>query len=504
MKYYLFSLIFLTTKITLSQNNTNLFIPNHFSVTLKDGFNKAKFTPTFGNDNLEERIGHIFQAQFTYTFNINSKFGVVAQTNVGAGAFTYDLKSKEGFAGTEGWSRFYRDQYNPFFKLSTGINYHRQLKPKLFLNLNIGGGISINGNSGVTTGSHNCSNIDCTQQNESFDINYTYSDNFIGYGFADLSFNYLLKNKNLIGISLSTEVFRKPTLTGSYVLYNSTSGGNITNNNNNIALGINYIFTHAKKYEFNQKVKNNGQLTKKETKQLYKKQKRFVDPKSTFISAGTGLFFGRNIVNDPGEVFLSNSFSSWTIFGNAEVGIKNQYYYEVGLEVSEYWNSIKFSPYGSSGSNAFIATKLNLGMSKRFVNKVTNRNYFNLHAGLGISFQPNKKAPVTNGGGTISSGTNVINFSEINSINHHLFPSLYLALEKDLHLTKNLYLSLKYKYDQGFVNVGSSEIKYYSNPNSTDFNVISSKINGTAHTYSIGFKYKILTAKNRIKNPFDD
>lgn len=475
----------------LSQDESiRLYEPNHFTVSLKDGLNKSNFTPTYGTEKLDERYGHIFQMQFDYTINYKNNFGLLFRNNVGISAFTFDLKSKEGFAGTEGWNRFYRDTYNTFAKLGLGVNFHKQIKPNLFLNINLGAGVSVNSNVYYSTGSSIHINEDGTLKNQNYDIDYSYSDDLIGYGFMDLGINYVLKNKNLIGLSISPEVFFKPTLSGSYSIYNNTSGGKILNSNNNIALSLNYTFTQFKKHAFEQFLIQTSFLSKRERKKIYKKDKRFVDPKSIFISGGSGLFFVRNIVNDPNNKLLSNSFPSWTIYGNADIGIKNQFYYSFGVEVSEYWSSIKFDPYGGGGSNIFIATKLKFGISKRFISSTTNRNYFNLYTGVSISIQPNKKGISGWGYGELSSSTNYYSYSEIDYYSNRLFPTLYMAIEKDLHLTKNLYLSIKYKYDQGFISATKTDINYKTSVGgSTQYTT--SKINGTAHTVSFGFKYKI-------------
>lgn len=475
-------------------DSINLYNINHFTVSLKDGLIKSKFTPSYGTETIEERFGHIYQLQFNYTFNFKANFGLALRSNFGISAFTYDLASKDGFNGTEGWTRFYRDSYNAFAKIGAGIHYHKQIKPSLLMHINLGLGASTNSNGHHSRTSSTYLNPEGTLQNQNYNINYSYTDDIIGYGFMDLGINYVLKNKNLIGLSLSPELFFKPNLTGNYSIYNSTSGGTISNTNHNISLSLNYTFTQYQKYRKNQFMIQTTFLSKKERKKAYKKEKRFVDPNSIFISGGSGLFSGRNIVKDPGNRLYSNAFQSWSVFVNLEKGIKKQFYYSFGLEVSEYWSSIKYTPYSSSGSNLFIATKLNFGLSKRFVSTQTNRNYINLYAGASLSFQPNKKGLTSWGGGQMNSSTDYFAYQEQTSITSLIFPTLYLAIEKDLHLTKNLYFSIKYKYDQGFFNAAKTDIQYQTAYNGTITNA-TSKINGTAHTVSFGFKYKFLQKK---------
>jgi hypothetical protein len=264
--------------------------------------------------------------------------------------------------------------------------------------------------------------------------------------------------------------------------------------NNNISLALNYTFTHYEKYRQNQFMIKTSFLTKKERKNVYKKKKRFVNPKSIFISCGSGLFFGRNIVKDLGNTLYSNAFESWSIFSNAEIGMKNQFYYSFGLEVSEYLSSIKYTPYSGSAGSAFIATKLNFGLSKRFINPKTNRNYFNLHVGASLSIQPNKKGLISWSQIETTSTTDYFTYQKTTSITSHLFPTIYLSIEKDLHLTKSLYFSIKYKYDQGFISAAKSDINYQTGYNEMLTKAVS-KINGTAHTFTLGFKYKFLQNK---------
>jgi hypothetical protein len=210
---FLFILLFFT--IYSQDNHNSIYTPHHFTVSIKDGLHSSIFKPTYGTDKLEERFGHIYQLQFDYIFNLKTNFGLVLRSNFGAGAFTYDLASKDGFLGTEGWSKFYRDSYNGFAKLGLGANFHKQLKPKLFLNIKLGIGTSINSNLHASISSFSYTDTEGTIVNNDFDINYKYSDDLIGYGFMDLGVNYLLKNKNLIGLSLLPELFFKPNLTGT-------------------------------------------------------------------------------------------------------------------------------------------------------------------------------------------------------------------------------------------------------------------------------------------------
>ena len=495
----LLTLLCVQTALVHSQSfEETMFKGNHFSIGVKQGLNQTDFVSTFGNDQLYSRTGHVFQLELDYTFNIGTNYGILLRSDFGALPFIFNLDTKDGFYGTEGMPYFASSNYSGFARFGTGFNYHKMMSDKYIISANVGGGVSLNGASHVGMSSHS---VDETgAELHTLELDYRNIGGAKAYSFLGININRVLKNKDLLGLGIYYEHFFNPHFEGSYQIYENSSGGTFSNAGNNLGLKLNYTFTQARKMQFlEDKVQANNTISDaKAAKKVFKKEKRYVDPKSVFISAGSGLFFGLNRVSDPNEIFVNNAFPSWSVYGQAEVGVKNNYYYEFGVEVAEYWSSLKHQKYSSSGSNAFVGYKLNGGIAKRFVNSQTNRNFFNLHAGVALSIQP--YSGIAGSGNTVEYGTTeegsyymAYNYKEYYKAK--VFPTLYLAVEKDFQLSKNFYIALKYKYDLGFISAYTSEINYSTDAQGLINYAAESKINGTAHMYSFGLKYKFLPEK---------
>jgi len=221
------------------------------------------------------------------------------------------------------------------------------------------------------------------------------------------------------------------------------------------------------------------------------------------LSAGVGSVFNRTIVKDDNNNLKNSVYPSWTFFLNSDIGYKNQIYYSIGVDVSRYMISVKENIVAEDGFDVFIASRLNLGLNKRFINPKNNKNYFNLFAGASISYQGYKKG-LTGGSGSLTvSEDYYFSVNQTIYIKRNIFPTIYAGIEKDLFITKHLIFSIKYKYDQGFIKIANADIFYSLKPLTPFSYLATSKINGSAHSVLFGFKYKFLTAKNRIKNLTD-
>ena len=470
------------------RNKYSFYVRDHFSAQLSSGFNQTRFKTTTGGKSVYPGVGYVPEMKICYTFNAEKHFGLSLRSGLGFQPFIFNLDQTTNFYGTNGMSYLDRGSYTPFVQLSLGINFHHFLSPKWVLNTTAGGGISRFPKSNGTY----------AMQSDSGQLSYLMHIHFTAkvkpFIFLDFGINRILKNKDMLGLSISSQLYTSPVFTGDFAGYGSTSMGTILNRGNNIGLSLTYIFTRARRYEATRDFEKDPEAFIAAEKQ-FNKEKRFVDPKSIFVEAGTGLFAALNFVHD--DLLKTSSLPGWTVYGISEIGIKKGYFLEVGMEADYYWSTIKHGRYfgGTSGSNAFIGGKLSLGAGKRFILKQYNYTLFNLHAGVGLGFQ--RYHGLSGSGTGLYGGTPFFEYTEIEYNRSWFFPTLYLALEKDFQLSKNFYISLSYRYDQGFVTAFEQVGQYNTdpvNPSYTDFSI---KINGSAQTFNAGLKYKFVPGKKK-------
>jgi len=228
-----------------------------------------------------------------------------------------------------------------------------------------------------------------------------------------------------------------------------------------------------------------------------------------------GSFSAYNKVNDPNGLLMSGGTPNLTGFVMAEFGLRNNYYFETAFSLERSFNAIRTRPtgrnavitednigYGNSGGSAFTSKKLSLGISKRFTTKNTNFNFVNLHAGFAGSLHYNRLTDSTVGWSDkrriIGSDTTYFYQEEKGRYLKTFFPTLYIAIEKDFRISRSFYLSAKYRRDFGFYKVYEEDIYYYVGDerysNSSQLGpLVTSSINGSAHTLTLSLKYKFLS-----------
>ena len=107
---------------------------------------------------------------------------------------------------------------------------------------------------------------------------------------------------------------------------------------------------------------------------------------SIFFVAIAGLFFTKNIIRDSDSPFQLGYFPWWSVNGFTEIGMKNNYFYEVGVGFDEYASGVSFKDprFWRSWSNMYIASKFSGGVGRRFILKPYNLKLINIHAGRGL------------------------------------------------------------------------------------------------------------------------
>jgi hypothetical protein len=283
---------------------------------------------------------------------------------------------------------------------------------------------------------------------------------------------------------------------GEYELYDNQSNGTLVNRGSNLSLSLIYTFTRARKMKRAEDlVLQSEEISFKDAKRKFKKERRYIAPKSMFFGLSSGLFFARNQVGLGEHILSPGGSASWIISANFEKGIKNNHFWEADLSVSETWSYIRIkspSVYWASASNEFVATQGSIGIGTRLISKKSNINFLNVSAGLSLGVHTSQKglSGYSGGSGGFDNETEyqyLISYTTKRKI----YPTLYLNLSRDFQLTKALYFSFDYRFNLGLLNVVEGEAEFSELPDLN--NVINDQINikGTSSAFQLGLKYKL-------------
>ena len=500
MKQILFSLlvfIVVNQQIVFSQDSVNIekWKPTgELSLILRNSFGKPKMENTVGESEFVLARGVTHSLRIGYQLNLPKNFGVTARAGFGFSSIVY----WDDFYDSVVWPskpKNYVDNvtYNLFTALELGVNYKHVLKNSLKLTTTFGGGFNFSNSYGwgATIGNG---------FGRETKMDWSYNNQRNPFLFYELGVLKTLKNKNNLSLSLAYEYSFDPIYSGTYQVSQNnlvTSEGKFYNSGTNIGLNLAYTFTGERIRENVSYNSTRNGTTLKTEKKKFRKEKRFVHSKSIFVGVGTGLFFTKNKIVDKDSPFKSGYYSWWSVNGFAEIGMKKDYFYEFGLGFEEYASGRTFKNIEDykSWSNMYIASKFYGGFGKRFIHKPSNRKILNVHAGLGmiLTYNTNKTSGGSSGGGYYTPQDTIV-FSAIDDYKLLVAPTLYVMLEKDFQLTKNLLFSLRYRYDQGIFPMFKQDISY-------EVNGVKGKtqnlVYGTSQTYGFALKYKLLGKKYR-------
>lgn len=221
--------------------------------------------------------------------------------------------------------------------------------------------------------------------------------------------------------------------------------------------------------------------------ELSKTEKRYIAPNSIFVELGSGLFYGRSFSQTEG---FSNrgARASWMPFVKLELGLKKNFFAELELTTQRYYPNIRYGNFGSAGGQPYRAAKFSFGVGYRLIKSATNYNFGSLSFGASISYQ-NEIGITGSGGGSQGYGEGYFEESGYSAGVNKIFPTFYIGFDKDVQLTKNLYLSIGYRYDHGYITVHEMIGTYRTEPVG-NFLPYYGKTNGSAHSYTAGIKYK--------------
>lgn len=473
----------------LPNRNPYIYTKNSFALSLGSGFNRTQFYVENGEDKPRQGLGLIPRLNFDYRFSLGDHLGVSIGTGFGFSPFVYKVDEKEDFLGTNGWAYWDVVTYAVFGDIKAGVDYNKWLNERLGLKMGLGGGVIRTGDFGVTIGSQ-------SPVGSEYFFQYEYEKGFKPYLYVSTQVDRVLKNDNIFGLSMSYEYFFGSIYEGEYSLYNNQSNGTLVNRGNNISLSLVYTFTRANKFKLAEQIfVNDENRTFKGAKQIFKKERRYIDPKSTFFGLSSGLFFARNQVGLGEHILNSGGSSSWIITANVEKGIRNNHFWQGGLSVSETWSYIRLnrpSVYWASASNEFVAMQASVGLGTRLISKKSNINFLNISAGLSLGVHTSQKGPNGNSGGSSNDGNETLyEYLITYTTKRKIYPTLYLNLSRDFQLTKLLYLSIDYRFNLGVMDVVEGQVQFKEQPDLSQVINDQISIKGTSNAFQLGIKYKL-------------
>ena len=487
-------LLFLSLNILAQDTITNpyplLFNKNHISFSLMQGFNRPSINPVSGPYQPYPKTGYIFMGSANYSFNFSDYTGFQLGTGLGAFPVIYSVNSVDSFPGTEGDSYFMNVDYNPFSRLSAEINFRYPLGRKIFLNGIAGGSLTSFAPLGLETGSSQSG-----KTNYKFRIDYDKGWKpaiHIGTGISNV-----LKNYDLLTLNLIYNYSFSNSYKGSYELYSDSdssyiSAGEFFNKGHFFGIVLNYTLTKTEKqvkiYDI---IIKTDKVNKRMAEKVYRKEARKISNHSTFGTSLGGITIPINRANDPNKVLINASMASVMPYFSIEQNLQKNYFIEAGFGLQEYYNAIKAKevPFWS-GSNAFIAYHLTIGGGKRLIGK-NNYNYLNLSSGLVLSTIDRPVGYAGRGGiGAVVGNDTIIMGRSENFISNNFFPLFYIGLSKDFRITRNFYFTMLYRYHQGFIKVYEQRVSYISKW-TEGINNASNTMNGSYHTFQIGFKFRM-------------
>lgn len=463
---------------------------NNYSFSLINGVSLTKGERMTGSEKLKTAASVFHGLNFEYTRNLTQDFSLSGIAGFGFLPLNYKVADKDSFSGTGFMGYFERLQYQTFANLALSAGYRKQISDKYALKVHAGLGMKYLPTSYFEIGYYGTSGSD-----------YYLKGQFMGqvnpYITAGAGIIRSLRNMDELSLRLSYEQCFKEVYKGNYYLQNGTSTGRFYNTGSNVNLALTYTFTGIAKKKKIETLKETEFQDRRSAKKQYRKEIRYIDPKSMFITATAGLGFGINRVKDPGNTLSNGAALSILPRVTFEKGIARNYFAEAGFNTLEYWSAEKVKSFFSSASSAFTVYQLSVGGGKRLIAK-NNYNIITLHAGLSFGATNIIKGNNTSGSfaiGTVDNSGQVVNYfsaySEEYGI-HRFITSAYLGASKDFRLTRHFYLALSYRYQQGFYTVYEQKVKYTTSMMQDALvHAATIKIDGSSHVFEFGFKIKL-------------
>lgn len=475
----------------LTATDSLLFRKDHFSFNPEFGLNNIRETESTGSEHLKFYTNRRIGFNLGYTVNFTPRYGLLLSS--GITVQSSDTRLPNSF-GPNGRNSFIA----PYANTSAAFIYRVPLNRRNFLQFKAGVGFSKcmyrnyrNSIQAVTIyfGSP------WVEQYSKVIFDHTLLS---GYGTIGTSVSRVLSNNDLLSLNVGLDYYFSPLYKGSYEFNNQSSTGTFENAGANLIVGLGYTFTRGTRAQHVLKDAETGS-SKKEAQRNFRKEKRFIDPKSTFAGISGGYYVNMSKLTSGGEEFINNYSrrQTWSAQLWLEQGLKKGWYAEAG------YNGAMYKPgFNINGVPVYYAHKtfgvsqLYAGMGKRLIGK-NNYPWLNISAGVGINAHTLSKGVRDSiwGARYIYPDYDTSFYFESNHlVVRKVFPTLHLSVSKDLQITKALYFSVAYRLQLGLATVSEQQIDYWEEDKVDKKAVVS--LNGTSHSLQFGLKYRFLVVSN--------
>lgn len=497
MRFLSVFVLLLVVQFTFSQEN-QASSKNQYSFSLVNGLNRNATKIEVGEHSPENALSVVHGFNFQYTRILKPTFSLATGLGFGFLPTNIKVKSFENYLGTDVFqSGFYsRSYFRPFFRLEVLASYHQKISDKIELKYSLGTGLVFYGGYEYAS---NGGFQDSTGEYNIYGINIKYNNHFKPFASLGVEATKKLKNKDLLSLKLSYDHSFSNAYSGTYSLYDGNSAGQYFNRGSFLNLSFGYVITGNKKLNRIKELQTLNQIDPKTAKKLLRKENRYIDPKSSFLNISAGMGFGGTKVHsDPNGYMENYAYPGFLPRIAFEKGIKNNFYWEVGIHSQLFWDVTKFNidKYSSSGSSAFYAVQLSGGGLYRWILK-NNYNVLNIHSGVTIGFhgaQNDENGICSMGSGATNGSINGNSFnysySSVSRIKSNVLSSLYLGLSKDFRIVNNFYITLSYRQQFGLYKVLESTYNY-SGVNVPTTIGATTKLTGSSKDFQFGFKIKL-------------
>lgn len=470
--------------------NKYVLFNNNFSLGYTFGLNSTSFIADEGDAAPDKIPGLLREIELNYTFMLKKNLSLSINGGLGFFPFVYGIGEKGDPDSPYFISYLNRTQYNSYFSLQPTVKYNYWFKKNWHLSGGVGFGIR-------TYSSENSYSLG-QFGNSWWGFNYSYGTRPNYYSQLEVGIDRLLKNQDMIGLSMGYSYSFNTVFSGEYE-YNVNSiksEGTMLNKGHFPSLSLNYTFTRARKMAYIEETFKKEDNSFVEAKKMYKKERRYVDPKSIFIGiAGGGTYLLNRASQDD---FIK---SSYHLGGKAsltfEIGMEPNRFFEANLSRGGYSSGFKVrSPFNIDASTSYLEVyELSAGYGIRLSNK-NNFSFVDLSGGVVLAghtfkneylnFLNDEEDDVYNGSGsTISLNT----FDEVKS---SFFPLLYGKLSRNFRITNFLYFSTSAQYNVGFYPIATKSLSYAILPDVISNDDVLVKLNGTGLHFQFGLKYKFV------------
>lgn len=251
-------------------------------------------------------------------------------------------------------------------------------------------------------------------------------------------------------------------------------------------------------------------------KKKIKVQKRYIHPKSKFISVSAGWQFNATHTHDPNNFFDALTMVNNGIFPNFtyEQGIKNDFFAEVGYDFTRKRISLSREMGNGqawSNSNSYFANyrpfkghlshNLHLGGGYRVIGK-NNFHIFNVHGGIFLGVSNKSQSDMMP---YIGSKATYTRNEEHTGLNYQIQRTLdsysrislgtYLSISKEIRLSDEVRFFVKYTHRFGFISTFKGTYEIISDDIDFDHDISFKTFGGGA---LITGGLKILLFKNKL------